>query len=165
MVNSLPHKIIRVVYERQQENWYLALMEISDGLSGLVEIPLFDVTSPQPERQHVGAILQALAEAELDGGSMDETYTDSRYEVVFQIRTARVSKRLSKEEAFARANDLTLEEARQQLFKRDPESRVHHELMAEGERRLGTEESSRYWLIQTRIRIGLSPLPAPPPED
>jgi len=87
LVNSSDRKIIKLTYEQAEGNgWYLASQEMSDGLSGLIQVPRFDPRSTDPMGQHIRAVYLALAKVKLGGGRVIQTMDVRRQELVFEIK-------------------------------------------------------------------------------
>lgn len=139
MINLQAHKMIRLLYERQGEVWHLALMETSDGVAKLMTLPHFNPGSPQPKRQHLKEILDALAEAEFDAGSLTEAIDDTSHEVMIEI------KRRHERQKFVGPTAI--------VANGDKEHHAQQQLKDESNQRLSTNEGSRHWLSVAQERV------------
>lgn len=119
---------IRLVYARPKatDPWSLVLMDASDGVSRLVKLPHFSPLSTDPKREHIAAVLSALADAKLDGGNIFVDSDDGKTtdEVVIELK-----KKVERERKAVRING-----------NHDDEDAVAlQELQTEAKRRMGNE--------------------------
>lgn len=128
-------KMIRVTYTRHATGgWHLASMESSSGVRKLFTMPDFDPSSPDPKRQHISDLFDALKAAGLQGRKSMEDSKGQRHELVIY---------------FGRMPSPSVKKISQQD---DEDQEALKQLQAESRERLSTEEDSRRWLQICRER-------------